>query len=134
MTVVLAPFPDVEALTIAVLLGLDVEGLGVATRVPADPEGTYSWLPFLRVKSIGGSDNRITDRSAVDVDAFAATEVDALSLAEAARQRLISGPWRTDEGVLDRATTTVKPNQVPYGDEQFVVRYTAAYSISTRRP
>jgi hypothetical protein len=133
MTQVLGPFPDAEALTRAVLQTLTVEGLQVGNVLPPDLQGTYGWLPFLRVTCIGGADNHITDTSRVDVDAFASDKDGAGTLAEQARQVLTAGPCSTDEGVLDHSTTVVKPNQVPYGDETRVVRYTAAYSITARR-
>lgn len=127
------PFPDVELVVIAALSTLEVTGLQVATKVPVDPNGTYSWLPFLRVSSRGGADDKHTDTSKVDVDAFAATKSAASELAEQARALLIYGPITTAAGVMDGAVTDTSPNQVPYGNEEQVIRYTAAYTVATRR-
>lgn len=126
----LADWPDPEILVIAALADL----APAATEVPADPDGTYTWLPFLRVNCIGGGDVDIaTDLFRFDVDAFAATKGAAAQLAGAARQRLLNFPISTTHGVLDRVTTSTRPNQVPYGDETRVIRYTAAYAGRTRR-
>lgn len=126
-------FPDAELLARAILLGLSTPGLKVGTVVPADPQGTYAWLPFIRVECFGGSDDGITDTSRVSVDAFAATKGAAAQLAEDARQLLTSGPFVTAAGVADRYSTDLKPNRVPYGDETRVIRYTASYSGQARR-
>lgn len=131
----LAVFPDAELVTRAVLLaepGL-VEGLTVGTEVPADPAGSMSWLPFVRVTCIGGADDRITDTSRVTVTAFAVTKVAAAQLAELVRQRLTTRPVRTDAGVLDRAVTDSKPQQIPYSDNPPPFAYTASYAVTARR-
>lgn len=127
----LPSFPDVE-LALQELLGDLVAG-NVATRVPADKDGTLTWLPMLRVIVRGGSDDMITDLSRVDVDAFAATKADARSLAEAARQRLIGKPHVGTGFVLDHVRTDTKPHEVPYVDNPPPYRYTAAYSVTARR-
>lgn len=131
----LASFPDVELLTRSVLAADPplVDGLTIGTEVPADPEGTLSWLPFLRVGCHGGSDDRITDTSHVDVDAFAATKGEAAQLAELVRQRLITRPVKTDVGVLDRASTNPKPQQVHYTDNPPPYMYSAGYTVTARR-
>lgn len=129
----LAPFPNAEALVRSILLGLDVDGLTVATETPADPAGTLSWLPFLRVVCFGGNDDRITDLSRVDVTAFASTNLAAAQLAEQARQRLITRPVKTDVGVLDRAVTDSKPQRIPYTDNPPPFAYTASYAVTARR-
>lgn len=127
-------YPNAENLARAILSGLDTAGLRVGTEVPADPNGTYTWLPFLRVQCFGGSDDGVTDTSRIAVDAFAATKLAAAELAEDARQLITSGAFVTDAGAADRYTTTLKPNQVPYGNEKHVIRYTASYSGQARRP
>lgn len=127
----LADWADPELLVIAALDGLDVL---VTTEVPADPDGAYSWLPLVRVQCFGGGElDRATDLFRVDVDCFAASKAAALQLASAVRQRLLNCPIATDRGVLDRVTTSTRPNEVPYGDPTRVRRYTAQYAGRTRR-
>lgn len=127
----LTDWADPELLIIAALTGLAPQ---IATIVPADPDGTYDWLPLLRVQCFGGSDiDRATDLFRFDVDAFAATKGEAAQLAGAARQRLLNCPISTTRGVLDRVTTTTRPNEVPYGDVTRVRRFTASYAGRTRR-
>jgi hypothetical protein len=133
MATALGPFPDIEQLVISLLSELDVEDLEVSTDTPPDPQGTYSWLPFIRIDCFGGGDDRVTDTSRVTVDAFAATKEASQQLAEQARQLLIAFPHQTEHGVLDHTVTNTKPNQVPYGDETKIVRYTAAYTVTARR-
>lgn len=126
----LAEWPDIEIVVRSVLLDLATVG----TEVPADPDGSLSWLPFLRVTCYGGSDDTHTDTSRIDVDAFAATKGAAAALAGAARQRLLNGPHvMPDRGVLDSVKTDVKPHQVPYSATPPPYEYTAAYSGQMRR-
>lgn len=129
----LAAFPDVEIALRAVLADLVADISHVGVDVPADPNGTLTWLPFLRIACFGGSDNLITDLSRIDVDAFAATRAASRALAEAARQRLIGKPHIGNGWVLDRVRTDVKPHYVPYVDKPPPHRYTAAYSSTARR-
>lgn len=133
MPLLLGPFPDGALLVISALGALDVDGLQIGRSVPPDPASLYAWLPFLRVRGIGGVDNLITDTNQIDVDAFAATRPEAFALAESVRQLLLTAPTKTTFGVIDHVVTTGKPSQVPYGDETDVVRYAAAYKVTARR-
>jgi hypothetical protein len=127
----LADWPDPELLVIAALSGV---GALARTEVPADPYGTYSWLPLVRVQCFGGGDvDPATDLFRFTVDCFAATKTAARDIAGDVRQRLLNCPIVTDKGVLDRVTTSTRPNEVPYGDVTRVRRYTAAYSGQMRR-
>lgn len=130
----LGAFPDPEVAVIAVLADLVPDAGHIATRTPADPGGTLAWLPFLRIVCYGGSDNDVTDLSRVDVDAFAATKSEARDLAEAARQRLTGKPHVGTGWALDHVRTDLKPHEVPYVDNPPPYRYTAAYSVTARRP
>lgn len=123
----LAAFPDVELALVSLLADLARTG----TQTPANVEDV---LPFLRVACYGGSDDRITDMSRVDVDAFAATKAAASMLAEVVRQRLTGRPHLAGGAVLDRVRTGTKPHYVSYVDNPPPWRYTAAYSITARRP
>lgn len=131
----LAAFPDVEVSLRAVLGDLvpDADHIGVET--PADPTGSLTWLPFIRVGVFGGSDNLITDTSRLDVETFAATRAEARDLAEAARQRMLNaGAPHVGAGfVLDHVVTDTRPHYVPYVDDPPPYRYTAAYTATARR-
>lgn len=87
----------------------------------------------LRVRRIGGSDDRITDFARIDVRAYAVNLSDAEETAELARQRLISGPSATPHGVLDRAETEVGPQEVPSPDPEHYRIVSATYRTSIRR-
>jgi hypothetical protein len=130
----LADFPDVELALLAVLGDLVGGADHISVSVLADTGGALAWLPFLRVTCFGGTDDLITDLSRVDVDAFAATRAAAKELAGAARQRLLGKPHVGDGWVLDHVRTDVKPHYVPYVDSPPPYRYTAAYSVTARRP
>lgn len=126
----LADWPDVEIVVRSVLLDL----ASVGTEVPADPSGTLSWLPFLRITCYGGDDDTHTDTSLFDVDAFASTKGAAAQLAGQARQRLLNGPHSVaGKGVLDLVGTDTKPHQVPYSANPPPFEYTAAYRGQMRR-
>lgn len=124
---ILLPWPDVEAALVSLLADL----AAVGTVAPAD---LATKVPFARVECFGGSDNRITDTSRVDVDVFAATRAEAASLAETIRQRLLDTPHVVAGiGTLDWVDTLTRPNSAPWNDPQ-VRRVTAAYTITCRRP
>jgi hypothetical protein len=130
----LAEWPDAELLAREVILTEPALGLSVGTQVPADPGGSYDWLPFCRVQCIGGQDDLLTDLSRLSVDVFAPTKATAAVMAELVRQRLLAASGAlTDHGAVDRVSTLTKPSQVPYGDQARVVRYAASYAITTRR-
>jgi len=123
----LAVFIDIETAVMDLLADLATGGIGTVT-----PSNLNTSMPFVRVTRIGGGDTRITDTARVDVDAFGATRTVAYNLAEACRQRLISGPHVTAPGVLDSVTTDAGPHEVPWGDPT-IRRFTASYSVSSRR-
>jgi len=87
----------------------------------------------LRVRRVGGNDDRITDFARIDVRAYAASLSDAEETAELARQRLISGPSATPYGVLDRAETEVGPQEIPSPDPDRYRIVSATYRTSLRR-
>lgn len=122
-------WPDPEVALIAVLGDL----APVSVAVPADPQGTYSWLPFITANRIGGSDDRVTDDAQMAVDVFAASKGAASKLAEQVRQRLLAAPHVTAEAVIDQVTTGTAPNETPYGDTTKVRRYSATYFCRMRR-
>lgn len=87
----------------------------------------------VRVRRIGGDDDRITDAARVDVDVYAVDLSTAEAGAEAARQLLISGPVATSRGILDRADTEVAPHEVPSPDPDAYRVVSATYRVSVRR-
>lgn len=122
----LAPFPDVER-----VLGdlfADLATVGSETGIDLQER-----LPFIRVRRLGGPDDRITDAARVDVHVYAFDTTSAKVLAETVRQRLISGPSTTAHGVIDRARTEVGPQSVPVDDAAGYRQVVATYRISMRR-
>lgn len=122
------PFPDIEAALVDLLLDLADGGAGTVT--PADLQGM---MPYLRVQRFGGADDGITDALNVSIDAFAADRATSRALAEAVRQRLLTGPHVVGEATIDKAITLTAPNEVPWSDSQAVRRFTASYRVTARR-
>jgi hypothetical protein len=123
----LAPFPDVEALLIALVADL----LPAGTVFPPDLQ---EQLPYGRIlRRPGGGDDQITDSARVDVEIAAATRAQARELAAAVQQRLISGPAAVPgHGVMDRAVTESGPHRVLHEDPA-VRCVQATYTVSLRR-
>lgn len=127
MTVpVLASFPDVER-AVGDLVG-DLGTAGSETNITLQ-----STLPYIRVRRLGGSDNRVTDAARVDVHVYDKDATAAKVIAEQVRQRLISGPSTTTHGVIDRAWTEVGPQTIPADDTANIRQVVATYRISMRR-
>lgn len=122
---VLAAFPDVERI-LGDLLG-DLGTVGSETSIDLQ-----AVLPFIRVRRVGGTDNRFTDATRVDIDVYDTDATAAKELTETIRQRLISGPSLTAHGVIDRAWTESGPQTAP-SDDQNVRRVITTYRISMRR-
>ncbi|PRX95572.1 hypothetical protein [Allonocardiopsis opalescens] len=122
----LAPYTDAEDAV--------MDALGdIAPAVAWTGTDTAEDLPVFRVRRIGGPDDRVTDAARVAVAALAATTAQAKALAEAARQRLTSGPLRTPSGVIDRAATEVGPQAAPTADPDRVRAREAIYRVYLRR-
>jgi hypothetical protein len=129
----LAPFIDVEHALMDLFADLVDDPADVVTVLPNDLQARLAVdRQVIRVRVIGGSDDRISDHPRVDVEVFGATRAVAKPLAETIRQRLISGGHRTAHGVIDHATTEVGPQETPYDDPD-VRRWSATYRLSTRR-
>lgn len=122
----LAPFPDVERV-VADLVS-DLGGVGRETGTDLQTN-----LPFIRVRRIGGSDDRFTDVARVDVRVYEAAASDAKALAETIRQRLLAGPANTARGVIDRVFTEVAPIEVPSPDPERYCIWSGTYRVSLRR-
>jgi hypothetical protein len=127
----LAAWPDVHDVLHLLFASLvaDADMQVVGPRLPADLQDR---LPLIRVRAIGGSDDRITDRTRVDVEVYAADYLTARGLAEAARQRLLAYPHMTEAGNVDRVETESRPAEIPH-DDQAVRLVAATYRISLRR-
>jgi hypothetical protein len=129
----LAAFPDAEHMLMDALADLVAGPADVVTVIPDDLQTRLATgRSVIRVRVIGGSDDRIADHPRVDVETFGSTRAAAQPLAETIRQRLISGPLRTSHGIIDRAATEVGPQEIPYDDPD-VRRWIATYRLSTRR-
>ncbi|WP_304455856.1 DUF3168 domain-containing protein [Nocardiopsis sp. YSL2] len=126
MAVDLPPFPDIEDLLCEALADLAETG-------SETPHDLQDHLPWIRPTRIGGSDDRRTDVSRVDVDVFAPTRAEAWRIARAVQQRLITGPTRViGVGLIDRARTELGPRRAPHTD-QTIRRVLATYRVSARR-
>lgn len=122
----LAAFPNVERVIAEVVAGLGTVGVETSTSLQDE-------LPFIRVRRIGGTDDRVTDAARVDVRVYDGDLSAAKALAETIRQRLISGPAATAHGVLDRAETEVGPQEVPGPDPDHYRVISTTYRVSVRR-
>lgn len=89
-------------------------------------------LPYIRVRRIGGADNRVTDASRVDIDVYTIDATAGKTLTETIRQRLISGPSATAHGIIDRAWTESGPQTAPTDDPN-LRRVITTYRVSFRR-
>lgn len=131
----LAPFPDVESALVDLLTDLVGHPDDVDTVIPDDLQARVFATPprpVIRIRCIGGSDDVISDYPRVDIEVFASTRAAGQPLAEAIRQRMIYGGHRTAHGVIDRAITEVRPQEIPYDDPD-VRRWSATYRVSMRR-
>jgi hypothetical protein len=127
----LTAWPDVHDVLPVVFGDLvdDPDTQIVGPRLPADLQER---MPLIRVRGIGGADDRITDRPRVDVETYAADYPTSRDLAEACRQRLLAYPHITTAGNVDWAVTESKPTEIPH-DDQAVRLVAATYRISFRR-
>jgi hypothetical protein len=126
VTNVLAPFPDVERAVGDIVADLGTAGSETNITLQAN-------LPYIRIRRLGGSDDRITDAARVDVHVYATDATTAKSVAGQLQQRLISGPSVTTHGVIDRAWTEVGPQTIPAADTANIRQVVATYRISMRR-
>ena len=123
--VTLAPFPDVERILGDLLA--DLGTVGSETNIDLQTR-----LPYIRVHRIGGTDDRVTDATRVDIDVYATDATAGKTLTETIRQRLISGPSATAHGIIDRAWTESGPQTAPTDDPN-LRRVITTYRISIRR-
>lgn len=122
----LASFPKAARIVAALLDDLGTTGGETSTALQTE-------LPFIRIRRIGGADNRVTDTARVDVRVYAVDLSAAEELSETIRQRLISGPSATAHGVMDGAFTEAGPLEVPGPDPDRYRVVSTTYRVSVRR-
>lgn len=95
------------------------------------PPDLSARLPFVRVGVVGGSDDRFTDTSTLDVECFDGVNSDLL--AEQIRQFLIGGTVHVVGGVVfDSFRTVARPRPLPWPTPG-VFRSIATYRVACRR-
>lgn len=123
-------WPDVE-MVLADLLAAEFlpspEHAGSTT-----PANLDDLLPFCQVVRYGGADDGVTDFPAVDVDWFAATRAEALSLARRGHQFLLSGRLFVASSLIDGVVTSVGPVERPRPSGN-IRRFGGSYTVSARR-
>lgn len=122
------PWPDPHIILMELLDDLTASPV-VGPRLHKDFQDE---MPIIRVRKVGGGNDKITDFPRMSIDVYARTYPEASQLAEAIRQRLLAYPHITTAGRLDRCEVEASPFEVPWPDN--TLRYlTATYVISTRR-
>lgn len=120
-------FPDVQTLLVTALEDLaGVGNTGVETPVDLD-----SNLPFVRIRRISGSSDRVNDFSNIAVDVFTNLYGDSESLAEDIRQWLCGPPPPLSR--LDSVDCTSAPQELPWAEASPVRRFGAVYRVTARR-
>jgi hypothetical protein len=100
-----------------------------AGHTPATwPTGAFT---FVRVGIVGGTDDRITDYSRVDIEVFSDTYAAARALAEDIRQGL-QPRAKMESTTIDTVRTITSPQELPWGNPA-VRRLLATYQVSVRR-
>lgn len=126
----LAPFPDAEAIVMAMLAE-------IAPTVTATPAQITA--PLIRIQRVGGANDFFTDYPRIEVCVFypVAAEGDttaAWTMAETCRQVVLASRCTTVSGALvDNAVTVTPVQQVPWDDPN-VRRIAAIYQLAFRRP
>ena len=125
----MGPFPDTERNLDHLLADLagGLTNIGIET-----PGNLATRARYIRVHRFGGADDGLTDLSVVDIDVFAPNRTDAITTAEAVRDRLLDGPHHVDGAVLDQVTTSTAPREIPWSGGD-VRRWAATYRVSARR-
>ena len=120
-------FADLESLVVTYLEAST--GIRTVTTLPALLETA---MPIYRVTGIGGADDKITDRTRLNVESFAALRATSYDMAEVARQALRSMAHTLVSGwLIDTVETSARPTWVDYANDH-VQRFIATYEITTR--
>lgn len=129
-----AEWPDVEALIVeraaAEWAPLQAETVGLGTDTPAKLADAY----FVRITASSGYDNGLTDRSTIDVEAFAPSRPGAHDIAESFRRYMLglAGTARADgSGLVDTVKTHQRPRWASWHNPA-VFRFVAAYGVAVR--
>lgn len=123
-------YADVEKLLIGYLAGAISPTARVGVATPADPQGTYSWMPFIRVQRVGGRRAQGLDYPRVVLEFFGPDYGSASDLG-ARVSALFDGPilsCRNAFGVVIGAQTDSAPSWVPYDDVR-VARFQSLHSL-----
>lgn len=125
MGLVLPPFPDAEAVLLALLES-------IAPTVTATPANLVP--PLIRVQRVGGSDDGLTDYPRMEIVCYGKDRAQAWQLAEKCRQLVLGSARRRVGAVLiDSARTDNPPSQVPYATSDDVRRVLSHYRLTWRR-
>lgn len=122
-------FPDIEAI-VGVYLRAELPargfpGIKVVTRVPATRPDV-----FVKVRRVGGiAQDLVVDEATVAVEAYAATEPDAVRLAQVCRGLLHAAP--STDAPIYRVAEYAGPANLP-DPTTAQVRYTATYAVRVR--
>lgn len=110
---------------------------GLAKASINAPTPGVSPLPAVQAYVWDGSASDTEGDFVVDVAFFAATYAEASRLSRTFDARFMGYPHHVSSDgravLLDRVTTNVIPNEVPFTDDSSVRRFQATYSVSFRR-
>ena len=110
---------------------------GVTAASVKTPTPGVTPLPAAQAYVWDGSASDTEGDFVVDVAFFAPTYAVASRLSRTFDQRFMGYPHRVSSDgrtvLLDRVTTNVIPNEVPFTDDDSVRRFQATYSVSFRR-
>jgi hypothetical protein len=96
------------------------------------PDNVYEKLPVVRLTSIGGNDDGLTDRPLIDVDVLHFTDDQAKSLARRIRAKLLGAPHWFDGTSINKVKTAMRLHPVPWDDDR-VARYYGSYVAEVPR-
>ena len=110
-----------------------------AEVLPADrigvsvPGNLEEVLPHIRLTTVRGADDGLTDRVVVDLEWFDTSRSKASDGAEMLRGTLhrLAGTQTSDGHLIDTVTTANRPHWVDYKNPK-IHRYAATYEVSTR--
>lgn len=136
MTILLPTFADAEYVALLVLDALTYNSAPVPTATTAPPNFT---TPMVLVRRIGGEDDGFTDFPRIQVDVFGPDRGASFTIAEQARQLLLSAErtqWPLEDGrtaLIDHVLTS-SPFEEVADDNQDLRHLVGTYDISMRRP
>jgi hypothetical protein len=121
----LEPYPDVEALLVALLSPL----APTYTVTPAD-----FTRPIIQAVRTGGTDDGITDHPRCEVTVYGDTRAAAWKLALKAQQTVLATPGTAVDGVyIDDAATAAGDHEI-HRAAQDTRQVSGSYRIDLRRP